>query len=65
MNIKRDCFTVTQLANRLGVSEKTLYRQRKTGDGPKWFKVGAGKNCTVYYVRSEVLKWEKKKSNGQ
>jgi hypothetical protein len=33
--------TPKQVAARLHISEKTLQRQRKNGEGPPWFKVGA------------------------
>ena len=66
MNLRDECYTVKELAVKLDVSEKTLYRWRKADKGPSWFKMNQGEKADVYYRKSEVLKWIRKlKSNGQ
>ncbi len=58
--MKTDEFLTTKmLADRLNVTEKTIYRWRVNETGPPWFKLGGGLKSTVYYRLKDVLKWER------
>lgn len=47
--------TPRQLAERLGVSERTIDRFRVNGDGPRFLRVGPRR---IVYPLAEVLRWE-------
>lgn len=47
--------TPKQLAERLGVSERTIDRFRVNGDGPRFLRVGARR---IVYPLAEVQRWE-------
>lgn len=57
MSLKDDRYTVKELMRELGVSQKTLYRWRKTKKGPRWFRMSPGEKSDIFYLKSEVLKW--------
>lgn len=50
--------TPAQLAERWGVAERTLDRQRVTGEGPRWCRVGPRK---ILYPITEVIRWEEQR----
>jgi len=49
--------TVTEAAQFLRVSIKTLERKRVEGTGPKFYKVGPGLRARVLYRQSDLEQW--------
>lgn len=54
--------TVADLANRLGVSEKTVYAWNSQGTGPPPLKLS--RKC-VRYRLTDVEAWERARMNGE
>ena len=49
--------TTEEAAALVRLSPRTLERLRLTGDGPKFHKVGPGKQSRVLYQREELEVW--------
>lgn len=49
--------TTEEAAALVRLSPRTLERLRLTGDGPKFHKVGPGKQSRVLYQREELEGW--------
>lgn len=50
------------LAERWGLDHRTLINWRSLKDGPRYLKLGRGKNCRVVYRLSEIEAYEKLKT---
>lgn len=46
-----------EVAERLGVTERTLERMRVRGDGPAFVKLGAGRTSVVRYEEADLEAW--------
>lgn len=49
--------TTEEAAALVRLSPRTLERMRLTGDGPRFHKVGPGKQSRVLYQREELEAW--------
>ena len=49
--------TPPEAARRLRLKAKTLQEYRVTGGGPKFYKLGPGRNARVVYRRAELDTW--------
>ncbi|MET9973870.1 helix-turn-helix transcriptional regulator [Streptomyces microflavus] len=49
--------TPAQLGTELGVSKQTLANWRWAGAGPRYVKLGTGKNAPIRYRRTDVDAW--------
>lgn len=49
--------TPREIAEQLGVDERTLANWRWRGDGPPWRKLGDGRSAPVRYPEDGVSTW--------
>jgi hypothetical protein len=49
--------TSKEYATRLGIRSQTARRQRMTGRGPRFLRLGTGPSGRVYYREEDVLRW--------
>ena len=56
--MKRDYLTAGQLAERLGVSARTLARMRAEGRGPAYIKMAPSDQGHIRYSLVDVEAWE-------
>ena len=49
--------TPPKAAELLHLKPKTLQEYRVTGGGPKFYKLGPGRNARVVYKRSDLSEW--------
>ena len=49
--------TSKEYAARLGIRPQTARRQRMTGHGPRFLRLGNGPSGRVYYREEDVLRW--------
>lgn len=57
--------TTEQLAERWGISPRTLEARRARGDGPQWTRIGRGPRALVRYRLSAVLEYELTNTTGE
>lgn len=50
------------LAERWGIDHRTLINWRALKQGPRYLKLGRGKNCRVVYSLVEIESYEKQKT---
>ncbi len=50
--------TTEQLAERWGISPRTLEYRRARGDGPQFVRIGRGRKALVRYRLSAILEYE-------
>lgn len=48
-----EILTTKEVAHLLKLAENSVYKMRKEGRGPKWFKIEG----SVRYEYAEILKW--------
>jgi predicted DNA-binding transcriptional regulator AlpA len=51
--------TEFELAQRLGISPRTLQKMRQDGTGPPYVKIGEARTSPVRYPESRLGVWEK------
>src|SRR5664279_4161861 len=49
--------TSNEYAARLGIRSQTARRQRMTGRGPRFLRLGNGPSGRVFYKEEDVLRW--------
>lgn len=49
--------TSNEYAARLGIQSQTARRQRMTGRGPRFLRLGNGPSGRVFYKEEDVLAW--------
>ena len=54
---KEKLMTPAQVAEYLGLAEGTLQNWRVSRQGPKYVKLGKGRNCKVAYRPADVDAW--------
>lgn len=59
-----DTLTTAQAAKRIGVSVQTLRAWRKSGDGPRYYRLGDGPYARVRYRAGDVDGWIGKRIQG-
>lgn len=58
IDLRNDCLCSTkQAAALVGLTPKTMRQKRCDRCGPKYLKLGAGKNARVVYRRSDLEQW--------
>ena len=57
--------TTEQLAERWGISPRTLEARRARGDGPQFVRIGRGRKALVRYRLSAILEYELTNTTGE